>query len=339
MVTSSDFCSMGAGDVAEGKKESYAEGLIFSFGGLGPGSQTLSDANKFDSATQVWHKCAPLPQPIMAAASVVAKGCIFLLGGVPSKEGLPMASVFVYNIAKDSWSLGPPLPQPRHRHAAVLVNESIFVMGGMTADGVPDTSMFRYDLLAKAWTKCVATLPYARFGFSAVVVRDEIYALGGKVIVRGKPMCVSTVHKYNIPESKWIPCADMHRTRVDFGAVVINQSIYVRGGQSVNEHTNKMMKDDVVEQYDVDKDTWSVYADASHHLVRRAALGVVGIGPKIYCVGGIDEHTLALVDCFDTTQTDTPNTETDTPKPRSWTVCSAVPVARKYSATVAVVRS
>ena len=82
-------------------------------------------------ASGKWRLMAAMPTARAGAASVVANGRLYVIGGHDSL-GRPLPDVESYDPATDSWKVHPPLAQPRAFAAAGLVGSKIVVAGGMS---------------------------------------------------------------------------------------------------------------------------------------------------------------------------------------------------------------
>ena len=107
----------------------------------------------------------------------------------------------------------------------------------------------------------------------------------------------------------------MNAVRFDAGAVVVDESIYVMGGQVDDESFS-----DFIEKYDTINNTWTKFGTIC---TPRAACGLVAFGQWNYAVGGINDRTLDVLDRYDV-------------KSKTWTSCPNMQCALKYFGTVAI---
>jgi N-acetylneuraminic acid mutarotase len=108
------------------------------FGG-GVGSEMTDTLEIYDPHNGTWTSGAPLLAPRAGVTSVVANGCLYLIGG-EGNDSDPRG-VFDrnerYDPATNSWSSLPPLPQPMHGiTGAAFLDSLIYVPGGATRRGV-----------------------------------------------------------------------------------------------------------------------------------------------------------------------------------------------------------
>jgi N-acetylneuraminic acid mutarotase len=108
------------------------------FGG-GVGSEMTDALEIYDPRTGSWSAGAALLAPRAGVSSVVANGCLYLIGG-EGNDADPRG-VFDrnerYDPGTNSWSSLPPLPQPMHGiTGAAFLDGLIYVPGGATRRGV-----------------------------------------------------------------------------------------------------------------------------------------------------------------------------------------------------------
>jgi N-acetylneuraminic acid mutarotase len=108
------------------------------FGG-GVGSEMTAIMEVFDPATNTWTAGTSLLTPRAGVSSVVANGCLYLIGG-EGNDADPRGIFDLnerFNPASDSWESLPPLPQPMHGIiGAAFLDGTIYVPGGATRRGV-----------------------------------------------------------------------------------------------------------------------------------------------------------------------------------------------------------
>src|SRR6218665_3261939 len=101
-----------------------------------------------------------------------------------------------------------------------------------------------------------------------------IYQIGGQN-ERSGPLADVTRFE---PRSKlWIPCSPMSTPRIDFGAAIHNNNLYVAGGETVSSQILSS-----AEKFDIYTDTWSPLPSMN---TRRKAIGSTTVFEKFYVCG------------------------------------------------------
>lgn len=118
------------------------DGLLYVAGGRfggGVGSEMTDIMEIFDPATSTWRGGAPLLAPRAGVTSVVANGCLYLIGG-EGNDAHPMGVYDLnerYDPSTNSWSTAAPLPLAMHGiTGAAFLDGLIYVPGGATRRGV-----------------------------------------------------------------------------------------------------------------------------------------------------------------------------------------------------------
>jgi len=107
--------------VISGKIASYVEATT--------GDQITEHVDSFDPKTNAWTRVQDIPTGRVGARAVVAKGLIFVVGGI-AKSGEFPAQIEVFDPRSNEWSAGPRLSFGRSGHMCALVGDSIVVFGG-----------------------------------------------------------------------------------------------------------------------------------------------------------------------------------------------------------------
>ncbi len=112
------------------------------FGG-GVGSEMTDVLEIYDPTTNTWSRGAPLLEPRAGVAAVVARGCLYLIGG-EGNENDPRG-IFenneAYDPATDTWHRLAPMPLPTHGlTGAAFLNDLIYIPGGAISWGVSEVT-------------------------------------------------------------------------------------------------------------------------------------------------------------------------------------------------------
>jgi len=198
---------------------------IYALGGSGPGSATVE---RFDGTA--WQVETTLPEGALnAPAAVVLDGKLYVIGGFSGTTNLPVADVYVYDLATKQWSEAAPLPAPRGGHAAVVLGGKIHVLGGgNSVSTIADHSV--YDPATDSWS-AAAPLPRAEGSPAGVAFGGKLYAIGG----RSGFSDYGAVYVYDPQRDSW-STAPAIPPRGTAGAVVYRSAVYLFGGESQPRH-------------------------------------------------------------------------------------------------------
>ncbi|CAN6997474.1 hypothetical protein IGI04_018823 [Brassica rapa subsp. trilocularis] len=126
-------------------------------------------------------------------------------------------------------------------------------------------------------------------GFGCAVLSGcHLYLFGGKDPLRGS---MRRVIFYNARTNKWHRAPDMLRKRHFFGSCVINNCLYVAGGEC--EGIQRTLRS--AEVYDPNKNRWSFVADMSTAMV--PLIGVVY--DKKWFLKGLGSHQQVMSEAYD----------------------------------------
>jgi hypothetical protein len=149
--------------------------------------QVYSTPLRDDGVIGQWQELEPLPQSLLAHASVVVGDDLFVLGGF-NRTGTQQ-TVFRARIQPDGtlspWATLTPLPQPLANMAAVTANGAIYVLGGEvpSSSGTVSDTVYRAQVNADgsidAWETSPAPLPMPTRNQAAAVACNHLYMIAG----------------------------------------------------------------------------------------------------------------------------------------------------------------
>jgi N-acetylneuraminic acid mutarotase len=178
------------------------------------------------------------------------------------------------------------------------------VLVGFAAAVVLNGSITRADYI---WT-WKADMPIKKLQHSTSVVGGKIYSIGGwNAIGEQNPQwdALTRVDEYDPAADTWTRKADIPTARGDTSTCVVNEEIYVVGGDATTNIS-------VVEVYDPATDTWKVQ---THLPSRRYWVTTSVVDGIIYVFGGRNTGVIRTVEAYDPT-TDTWTQKTDMPTGR-----------------------
>lgn len=187
--------------------QARAEGVVATVGGkiyfiggripTSPEAKHISEhadtdrAEALDVRTGQWSRIADAPSARNSAAGAVIGGKIYVVGGrqmVAQADGrsrpVNVATLEVYDPARDRWETRSPMPLAQGGLAATAHDGKLYVFGG--EQFVPQAKVFAeswvYDPASDRWTALPA-MPTPRHGHGAAVVGNRIFLMGGGVKV------------------------------------------------------------------------------------------------------------------------------------------------------------
>lgn len=179
------------------------------------------------------------------------------------------------------WSIVAPMPMGKTYHTVAAAGGKLFVFGGLNASGQFDATSYKYDPTTDTWTT-IASLPAARYLFGrAETVNGKIYIFGGTENFGTSYKPVLDMFEYDPASDSYTTKAAMPTAQCYAGSAVINDKIYVIGGNGASE-TVYLKK---VQVYDPAADRWWNDTDYPRDVKWMGATVVDG---KIVCVGGFN---------------------------------------------------
>jgi hypothetical protein len=110
----------------------------------------LSTIERYDTILDLWEKLPPLQCPRIKCTAVVEKQCIYVIGGLGSRNNV--ASVERYDPRTNGWTIVAPMPTPRCAVQAIVGDHGcIYVFGGVDSDSSQTPTVERYDPSSDQW--------------------------------------------------------------------------------------------------------------------------------------------------------------------------------------------
>jgi len=270
---------------------------------VNPPTQPLGMFWAYDPKTDSWTRLPSNPIPVHHAAAAAVGQKFYLFGGfrLPDTGKIgwyPEDRAWVYDTETEQWSALPPMPTPRGAAAAVAVGHKIYVVGGAKIpsgtelpDGLNPRSPIEilattevFDTKTNTWTTLKPmTLP--RNHLDVAYLDGKLYAIGGKVgscFPGGFGSNVPMTESYDIAHNTWSTMAPMPTARSGMGAAVIDNKIYVIGGEGFAGEKGGVFRTN--EAYDPNSDKW-VEEPPMPTGLQGFAKGV--LDGKLYAVSGI----------------------------------------------------
>jgi N-acetylneuraminic acid mutarotase len=249
-------------------------GLIYIIGGrdataLITPKPVVSTVEIYNPATDTWTTGPSLPVACANQMTVTVNGKIYAIGG--SGEALEIDVVQEFDPLTQKWTLKSNMPDER-ASAAVSVNNGLVYISGGKGAGFQLNSLLWYNPVADEWN-AGSPMSQSREGSGAATINGQILVYGGYesnyILDAGY---LKSVESYDPVMDTWSSKADGNPRR-DFGVAVVNNLMYVFGGNNVARSL------DWVNAYDNTVDQWmpKTPMPSSQSFVRAET-----IGDKIY---------------------------------------------------------
>ena len=270
----------------EGLAVAQLDGKIYAIGGKNQwGYFALDIVEIFDTSTNRWTTGPPIVNSRIYSAAAVHDGRILLFGG---RAGFWLVDeVEMYDPEIGHWEVVGNM-YSREGLSATTYGDSIIVLGGKENMWTYSPYANIYDPISLCWGDSLPFYPIPRAGHGAVVIGDSLFILGG--VAYGLLSNVSLYDGYDWQEFRNLPY-ELGNT----GAAVIDNSIFVVGGNIGFEATNKVLQFCITDNSWLEIDTLST---------AREYHGVIAYDDKLYTIGGgqgdyFDRDYLASVEVLD----------------------------------------
>ena len=265
---------------------------------------------------QAWAAIPDLPTPRTGAATTVADGKIYVMGGL-DELGRTSSKVEVFNPGDKSWAEAAPIPSALYQSTAVAFStegvDKILLFGGLSSRrGEVSGATYLYDPRLDWWGE-LAPLPIPRAALTATVYGDLVYVIGGME----ENAVSSRIDIYDPESDSWSQGPSLQSARSHLSAVTAGKLIYIIGGKDESGTASL----DLVETLDPTSGAW---AEVQELEVGRANMGALEHNGRVYILGGEDiDMALDSVQAFE-------------PKSARWLTFQSLPLALHGAATANV---
>lgn len=238
----------------------------------------------------LWSEVAPAPLSRFEGQSAVVGGKLYVFGGYTDGSILPKSyEANVYDPETDTWGKLADMPVPI-THAGIAAHEGVIYLAGGVVGSVDPSQVekhpasievWAYDTNADSWSPMVV-LPEARGAGALAVVGDTLHYLGGTNTDRESALTDHFTLKLG-EIADWQEAEPMRHGRNHLAAVVLDEKIYVIGGQT--GHNKSLVTQDAVERYDPSTGAWEELAPLPHGIGHISNSTFV-LNNQIVVVGG-----------------------------------------------------
>jgi len=291
-------------------------GIIYVIGGR-DNRQPLATVEAYDPTTDSWTSKRSMLTPRDDLAVADVNGIIYAFGGTRSDQ------VEAYDPTNDTWTVVAQMPTRRAFVHAAALRGSIYVAGGFERNNYVSSVMaftpepvatFTAASCLTMVTAARVPMPTARSNMGVAEVGGMIYAVGG---FDGNTNFLTMNEAYDPDADRWIVKAPMPVARETTASAVVDEKLYVIGGNAQGDCVN------LNQVYDHKTDTWTTKASMP---TPRCSLSAVALDGLIYALGGTNTSgsiKYSTVEIYD-------------PASDTWTASPEMPTGRQYLAAVAL---
>jgi N-acetylneuraminic acid mutarotase len=177
------------------------------------------------------------------------------------------------------WQPLDQMPEARSNPAVIAYRDSIYVIGGQGVSG-PTDSVWEFTPKNKEGERwqTLSNLTYRRMGHRAVLFNSKIFVFGGVGIEKNNLTYLQSVESYDFATKIWKKESSMSVPRARFGVALLNDEIYIVGGENSRSHVLSTM-----EAYRPATQTWEKKTNIPQACNRMATLV---LDNTIYVLGG-----------------------------------------------------
>jgi N-acetylneuraminic acid mutarotase len=148
-----------------------------------------------------------------------------------------VATVSIYDTAKDTWTSAPAMPDTQDHARAAAVGRNFYVLGGCEQGqlkGKDTVLVLSLDDVGAGWTVIAATIPTPRAGLAAAAVWNRLYTFGGEGNLILSPTYVfNNTEVYHVESGEWEVLSYMKVPRHGTSAVAVGGKVYIPGGGDI----------------------------------------------------------------------------------------------------------
>ncbi len=187
----------------EGEALTSQNGILYSFGGASITGDAVTNAYKYDPATDRWTAISPLPEPRVEASAVSDGTYIYILNGYDTPSYHTHNTLYRYNPTTDNYVSLASSPLSTNLQTAVYLAGKIYRIAGSGEDGTQVSSVDAFNVSTGAWSLpgTVANYPVASWT-SSIAYGGYIYS-GGNTFFHGDPGLSNKTYRYDPTSNSW----------------------------------------------------------------------------------------------------------------------------------------
>lgn len=251
--------------------------------------QMTGSVQRYTSSAGAWQSLPALPEGRHHVYPVLVDDTLFVFGGfVLSAQGqwTNSADVLRLNPKQTHWEKVAEMPISLSETVGAVVGGKVHLAGGRSAQaGVngewqhsrDNDVHLVFDPVSLQFSRA-APLPSARNSAATVQIGERWLVIGGRVVGGSN---LREVIEYLPASDRWQRLADLPEGRAGHAAAVLENSVYVFGGEWA-EGSQEGVHADVL-ALDLHRGDWQIVDQMPHP---RHGLGAVAVNGKIYLLGG-----------------------------------------------------
>lgn len=213
------------------------ETILYIAGGERSDMNATDSFWQYNSILDEWKELQNLHSQRSELGLAVVNGCIYAVGG-RDLYGTTLKTVECYDPSLNIWKDCTEMEEPVANPAVCSLNGLLYV--------ISESFCQYFNPISNTW-KQFKKPQYPRSGSRACGTNGKIYLIGGYTT-----QTTNMVECYDPVEDIWEPCAPMYEARRHPGIAVLNNQIFVCGGEtSTGEVSN------TIEAYDLEMNKWS----------------------------------------------------------------------------------
>lgn len=243
-----------------------------------------------ESTENSWVSKTPMQEARGYLGVVAVNGKVYAIGGSTTSGGWSSYNGSVvgtneeYDPITDTWTFTASMPTPRYTFAIAAYENKIYCIGGETSNGSITAVNEVYDPATDEW-ETKTPMPTPRVNLQASVVNGLIYLIGGYVPDNSDfGLAISNLNEvYDPATDTWTTKAPLPTASADYVSAVVNNRLFVIGGESEVAHSN------LNQIYDSGTDTWGLGAPSPSGIRYGACAAGVTTGVnapvRVYVLG------------------------------------------------------
>ncbi|MDQ1300658.1 MAG: luxR-type protein [Chloroflexota bacterium] len=266
-----------------------------------------------------WLARAPLPEPRSRMAVATDGTRLYVIGG--ETGGALTDQVTIYDPRSNGWQTAAGKPTAVANAAALWLAGRVFVPGGALASGAATNAVEVYDPQTDTWS-ARAPLPFPLAAYGAAALDGKLYLFGGWDGAQNRADTLI----YDPTSDSWTTGTALAEPRAFLAASALGGLIYVAGGFDGEREVATVAAYNPAGE-GAAAGPWSPRSPLSQS---RGGLGLVGLGARLYAIGGGWTEALTFNEQYDT-RTDAWS-RIETPIVGQWRNLGAVALGNKVYA-------